>query len=903
MSTEPTVPGDDETAAAPGREPPPVALTSLEDGDLIGRFRVQRMLGRGGMGLVVAAADDDLGRTVAIKVVRPSGGGSTSPRSKQRLLREARAMARVSHPNVITVHEVGTMGTDVFVAMEFIDGGTLAHWLDERERSWSEIVETWLAAGRGLAAAHAAGLVHRDFKPANVLVSRDGRILVTDFGIAGFVNQREPASDESPEAIGSMTRTGSAMGTPRYMAPEQHEGTDVDARADQFAFCVSLWEAVYGTHPFGSQSVTELVVAVLGGRVQPVPPTATAPTRLRRILERGLSPDREHRYPTMDALLGELRHLLHAGRRRRWALGATVVLGGVLAVGFVSGRKLDPAASVDPCERAAGDWTGVWDNRLRAEVKAAFAETGEPTIALSWQPLEAALDAYVARTDQAHVALCESARLPDADPIVIEVRRRCLRRARVALGALTHLIEGREPTVLGNALDAAAELPDVDICASALVQSAALQVPEAIVEQVDTLDRVIAQAHALGRSGRVDEGLRLLETQADVVESLDHAPSQARFHVAMGRQYASVDVERAEAELRRGYVLATEGADLEVAFSAAYLLGAFSRSPRIAAFWVDMTAATAQRIGLAIPYKLSTTRALRAADRGDLEQAEHWFREALRASESPPDLAGAHGNLGSFLGESQRLEEARKHLHKAVELATEYFGALHPETLKWKLNAVALDILEGDVDRGIEGAQALLETLQSVLPGDHEQLAVTHGLVALGLRAAGRSGEARVHDEESLRIHMLTSGEESPRTLKALLALAGDLSRLGERDEALKLSERMVKVARTIYPSMPELRANYEIARAFHLGRSGHRAEAIAVLGALVGEFSEAGIDGGRWITQAHSELGHWLLEDGRLEAAREHLERAKAMAADTPMPEQAERQLAEDLERLQAPE
>ena len=208
------------------RSPPRRGALGLARGDAVGRFIVRDELGSGGMGVVVSALDPALDRVVAIKVLRPE---SLDADARARLAREARAMAKIRHPNVITVYEADTVDDRMYIAMEYIEGGTLRDWQQARPRPWRAVVDHYILAARGLEAAHTAGLVHRDFKPENVLVGRDGRLCVTDFGLVGEHGER-----------------ASAIGTPLYMAPEQHGGEAIDARADQFSLCVALYEAMYG---------------------------------------------------------------------------------------------------------------------------------------------------------------------------------------------------------------------------------------------------------------------------------------------------------------------------------------------------------------------------------------------------------------------------------------------------------------------------------------------------------------------------------------------------------------------------------------------------------------------------------------------------------------------------------
>ncbi|MCX4246674.1 WD40 repeat domain-containing serine/threonine protein kinase [Paraliomyxa miuraensis] len=338
-----TAPTDDGTL--PGeqqREPPKEPVR-------IGRYVVIKRIGEGGMGMVYAAYDDALDRKVAVKLLHPRGTGAGGD-AKARLIREAQALARLSHPSVIHVYEVDAWEDQVFVAMEFVDGSTLAQWQRQEGRTWKEVLEAYVAAGRGLAAAHASGIIHRDFKAANVLVRRDGAVRVVDFGLArqeleagALMSSSRPVDLEGTgpgsslvtadgSADGALTRTGVIMGTPAYMAPEQHLGQRADARCDQFAYCVSLYEALYGFRPFGGETLPALRRNVLAGRIEQPPRYTDIPPRIFRVLERGLQVHPDERYPAMEPLLDELARDPRAALQR-----LAYLLLAVLAVGLVAG--------------------------------------------------------------------------------------------------------------------------------------------------------------------------------------------------------------------------------------------------------------------------------------------------------------------------------------------------------------------------------------------------------------------------------------------------------------------------------------------------------------------------------------------------------------------------------------
>ncbi|MBL8622496.1 MAG: serine/threonine protein kinase, partial [Myxococcales bacterium] len=303
-----------------------------------GRFEVLRTLGAGGMGVVYAAYDPTLDRRVAVKVVRAVGAAADGG---ARLIREARAVATVSHANVIVVYDVGSTADGVFIAMEYLDGGTLREWL-ATPRPRAAIVARFLEAGSGLAAAHAAGLVHRDFKPDNVLLGRDGRVRVADFGLARRAGSGDDVVDAaaSPDGLDPATRltqAGAIVGTPAYMSPEQLAGAELDARSDQFAFAVALYQALYREHPFAAVGVRSAPV------VRPPPAGADVPERLRAVLVRALAADRAARFPSMAALLAALDD--RPRRRRRWvALAAVAAIGGAVAGALAFGGHRAPAA-------------------------------------------------------------------------------------------------------------------------------------------------------------------------------------------------------------------------------------------------------------------------------------------------------------------------------------------------------------------------------------------------------------------------------------------------------------------------------------------------------------------------------------------------------------------------------
>ena len=391
---------DDGMHTSPAKVPDEVAVH--REGLRVGRYEIIEVLGRGGMSVVHRAHDPELHRDVAIKLLHPEVTRRRgAAESKARVLREARAMARVAHPNVVAIYDVGEWNDEVFVAMELVEGTTLRAWIRERKPRWEAALDMLLSAGEGLGAAHDAGLVHRDFKPENVLVGRDGRPRVTDFGLARAVtvdtDEAEAMRPDIRQRLHSITATGVVSGTPAYMSPEQYLAKATDARTDEFSFCVALYEALYGHRPFAGESFELLAVDVLNGHVRPAPPETDVPEPIRAVVLRGLSVAPEARYPSLRALLAELTAARHvkpappAGRaevppvpRRRWKAVAAAGAG-VLVLAFAAKLATSRRAETPPVtSEAVTTPTEAPEPLVTAEPpSAATAATAEATAAAS----------------------------------------------------------------------------------------------------------------------------------------------------------------------------------------------------------------------------------------------------------------------------------------------------------------------------------------------------------------------------------------------------------------------------------------------------------------------------------------------------------------------------------------
>ncbi len=394
-------------ATTPGG-PPPEQRT--ERPERIGRYEIVSTLGEGGMGVVYEALDPELDRRVAVKVMRAA---TTDGTYGERMRREAQALAKLSHAHVVAVYDAGTTGDEVFIVMQLIDGVTLDRYLANTRSTVAQIVALYVQAARGLAAAHAAGIVHRDFKPSNALVDRSGVVRVSDFGLATAPIALAPAGTmPSGSFRANLTQPG-LLGTPTYMAPEQFANARISPATDQFALCIALWEALYGERPFAGDDLATLSDNVTAGRRRAVPAKARVPAHVHAAIERGLAHDPTERWASMAALADALAPRSH--RTRTYAgLAAAVLAAGAI----VFAMQRDPDA-FDTCAARAHEIDAVWPaaraTAIRGRVKRDAADAIERRIT-TWRAMR----------DE----VCRAPQVP-----ALAQRSRCLELARVSIAS------------------------------------------------------------------------------------------------------------------------------------------------------------------------------------------------------------------------------------------------------------------------------------------------------------------------------------------------------------------------------------------------------------------------------------------------------------------------------------
>ena len=744
---------DSLDATLPSGEQPPSPEQS--PGATLDRYRIVEQLGAGTMGVVLAAIDPALDRKVALKLLRPNPANDSTA-ARQRLLREAQAMARLAHPNVVTVYEVGTVGDDVFVAMEYIAGCNLADWLKQRPRSQREIVDAFAAAGRGLAAAHAAGIVHRDFKPANVLVSDDGRVRVADFGLATSPVAPAESTAANPQAalpIG-ITATGAVLGTPAYMSPEQHEARPADARADQFSFCAALYEALYRELPFEGESYLAYAHNVIAGVLRPAPRGSRVPNRLRRILLRGLSTAPDRRYPAMGALLADLDRAMSAPRRRIALAGAGLVGAGALAV-FLLGGGGEQAP--DPCAAADRPAAGLWNPAARGQVETAFKSSGTPNAADAFARLDRTMSRRVSQIRAMRRDACLATEVRQQESQVLYDRRlQCLASRGEEVAAFTAVYASGDRSVMERALQAALSLPPVEQCADPTALMAAVPPPTdpAARARVEKLEPLLARALALESAGKWAEAAKQAESVVAQADPIGYAPLRARAHFHLAQIVSRLDEhERCSAELRVAADLAAAAHDdlllARIWIALHFTVGYEMSKPDEAKPLEAVATAAIERAGRDAELRGAFENSLGAVALGvaDFPTAAKHFLAAVghyekAFGEEYPKVADILANAGIALADGGRFAEAREAHERALAIRTRLLG---PEHLSVGQSYKSLGVLADDMGRTEEAlelfrrAQAILE---KTLPPDHQQQATALSSIAVQLDKLYRSDEA-----------------------------------------------------------------------------------------------------------------------------------------------------------------
>ena len=767
IATATAVPHPHPRRRETGGTPVPIA-----PGDRIGRYVVSGELGLGGMGVVLDARDPDLNRRVAIKMLRATTKRS-GPMARDRLLREAQALARVSHPNVVAVYDVGSIPAGIYVAMEHVSGPTLRQWLEQARRTPAEVLRVYGEAGRGLAAAHAAELVHRDFKPANVILGDDGRVRVLDFGLARSAHLAEtggeplpdPSIDETPWPKGErdrletpLTRHGTVVGTPRYMAPEQYRSAAVGPAADVFAFSVCLYEALWGRHPYGKS--TEREERMRAGSLEETPSIDGVPAHVRRVVLRGLSEDPAAR-PTMAEILRELAR----DRWRAWRYAG--VAAALVAVTATLAWRIAPRAAAetaDPCADGDALLAGVWDGAARQAVRDRFALAKLAHVVAAGHRVEQMLDDYARRWVVKHREVCLATDVAhEQSPQLMDQRNACLEVRRTQLGALASgLADRKNEDALDNAMSAASELLDLDACddPARFGPTVALPTDPAARKAVVELRGEITSIEAQIALGNLAAGLPRAEAVATRADATGFLPlrAEAADFLAYARLEAG-DVDKIEPLLQSMVVLGSQAQNDEI----------------VATGWIEimrLRGSTQARTADALALRFAAEAALHRA--GDPPRLEGDFYQALA---DIYDVAGDNAN-------------SRDAQTRVLELLKKTRGPRHVMVGAALVNLGGTQFALGDYDRALQYFEEARGIYEEQVGPDSPRVAIALTNIAQVYTVKRRYDEARAMLERALAIKERAFGPTHKGVAITLLGLADVYTHERRWADALPLLER-----------------------------------------------------------------------------------------------------------------
>lgn len=733
-------------------------------GTVIDRYTVVDHLGSGGMASVYSAYDTQLERIVALKMLREE---LTDEELRARMLREAQAMARLKHQHVVTVYEVGTFDNRICIAMEFVDGTTLSKWSKE-PRPWRELLRVLKAAGRGLAAAHEAGLVHRDFKPDNVLVGKDGRVLVSDFGIAlsqqtaedaprqqeserdlaetrtrtrlrlgtarstdaapnsDDSESSEPNSESSQSKTDRLTEEGAVLGTPGFIAPEHLlHGID-DARSDQFSFCVTMYRVLYGTRPYEFRDLSTYCIAVQKPP-NPPPDETRVPRWVHAIILRGLQQDPTRRFASMTELLDALERDPWL-RQRRWALGACVAALAVGATGAYGKHRAEMRAkSIQGEALMASTWNTSTEENVRASLTRGDPKRGSDVARI----VVGKLNEYARHWTETHRSISEATLIRgEQDVPTMDRRLLCLERGRDQFAALTDVVARGQTAAAQHAIDAVYTLERPSNCkTSDVLAIPVLPAQPELRARSLFIERAIAHATALETAGDHSEAVRVVNEALPEARAIPYPRAEAELFLLAALAKKASDDKRASLELNQSAFLAAQRAadDALAARAAGKTAQAFANwldNAQEAERWMQIAQAIADRAGpnTALQANLLEARISvnvktgRAQDTLELHERVIKLLESLYG-ENDPRVGLAISNRAVSYYLLHRHEQAVADARRALEVRIRVFGANDPALAGMYANLGAMLI---ELDRLGEAKDALrrgLELQAGLAPG------------------------------------------------------------------------------------------------------------------------------------------------------------------------------------------
>lgn len=856
-------------------------------GQRLDRYHVLELVGAGGMGEVYRAYDSKLKREVALKLLRNAAASNEAlGDASTRLMREAQAMARLSHPNVLPVFDAGEHDGLTFIAMEFVEGQTISDWSKAQSRSEEEVLRIYRDAGAGLAAAHDSGFVHRDFKPSNVMIGADGRVRVMDFGLVRLEDESgmtaaSPSEVPDDALSTSLTLQGSVVGTPVYMSPEQHCGEGSSPKSDQYAFCVSLFKTLYGRPPFEEESLRDLVVAK-EHEAPRVPKAPRIPVRdsVRDAVVRGLAPDPNDRWPEMRALQAALEPTTR--RSRSWWV-AGLAISGVAAAALASGST----ASEDPCLDTSARLDGTWNETRAQRLQASDVSTAAPQLV---KTTVGVMDEWAAAWTREYTDAC---RLQSNQKALATSRLRCLERQRIQARAVGDRLTDNPDATTAAAIHAAAEaLEPPSTCLDVLE----IHLDPAQATAVTALDAELAEFKTdafFFTTEVLDARLEDLEQQA---QDLDHLPTLIRVSSAKGHAWVINGRPRpAAAAYRDAFFFAVRGrAERDAARLAVRLTGLIGddlEDPDEGLMWSRQAEAWLD------PNDGATLGDLRL-QRGRIRYRQGDFEAALSdAVEAQSLLEDAHGrahtlvestinNQANALMRLERFEEAEAKHREALELQQELFGIGHPKTATVWLNLGSGLAEAGNLGEAIESFRHAERIYRDVDP-NHPRLSRVYSNLGAAVARTGDVPSAVLSFKRAVDTLEARDADATER-VGPLRNLAMAQYSLERYEAAITTLEGAVEAQQEFAPRSKELTQLYAFIAMSHAALEQH-GEAVAAWRKTLRSAEEAGDPPAR-MTHIRTQLGKAYHALGDDREARRNLEVALKIGKSEPDAMPAER-------------
>jgi tetratricopeptide (TPR) repeat protein len=833
-----------EPASAPTlSEQDALARDLIGRGTIMGRYQIVEQLAVGGMGVVFRAYDPELSRPVALKLVQQQSIDiehlANVDEYERRLLGEAQTLAKLSHPNVVAAFDVGKFEGHLFIAMELIDGVSASEWLGQKPRSFSEIVRVMVAAGRGLSEAHRVGVVHRDFKLSNVMVSAQGRAQVVDFGLAltpsgeagtlrqesGYVlRQRDSDSDSGTEH----TRSGTIVGTPGYIAPEQFAGHASDAQSDQFSYAAAVFRALTGVGAYSAESLSAYRRALLQRQRTAWP--RFVPRAVRRVIDRGLALEPAKRFRELGELVDKLEHAA-APRRRRVTLAAAGAVAGVAALAIYQARR------VPSCDLDVHSFDRAFGPGRRAAVARAFAGSGNPHGAEALSFVTGYLDEYRGRWQTTKQEACLATYVKkDQSEQVLKLRNACLDLKITQIDTLVGLLERADSTLVDRSTAAVRDLAVLADCADVatlMTESEELPDDPARRTQIGALTAELAAIDALTTVGRWQDSLTRAQAVMADAERLEHAPTRAR---AMKEALFALQrlgrPKEADALMQRALVLAGEARVTDVAswLGMRLLFAEVNDEHNVQAramlplveMLVRMEGNPAQRRVRLLAYEAVILVWERQWDR-----AAELLKEALEdchrlGPEGLMHCLTPQRGLGQLYAARKDYPAARREFEAAVELTKQIVGPSHPQVVN-EYNNLAVTMVDGGQLEAAEQAIASSKQLAVQLPPDR-QAANIPAIEGRIREARGDCAEAVPLYETGIERVGAAYGADSGAATDGHFYLGRCLVKLGRRAEALPHLELAVAKRRASQePKASIAAASFELAKALAASPSEQR--------------------------------------------------------------------------------